>query len=149
MYRHILLAYDGSKEGACALRQGAEVAQAMGAEVTLLAIIAVPNGALFAEAVGPADLRGREEALYREVLDFGLEKLAARGLKARGRIAYGVPVDEIIATATEVAADLIVLGHRRRGRLARWWSGSVGASLLPEAPCSILVALEEAGESGE
>ncbi|MGE5504828.1 MAG: universal stress protein [Actinomycetota bacterium] len=145
MFRHLLLAYDGSKEGACALRQGAELAQALGAAVTLLAVVPAPAGMLIAEAVGPEDLRGREEALHREVLDFGLGRLAARGLVAEGRIAYGVPVDEIAACAREVGADLIVLGHRRRGRLARWWSGSVDVSLLSRAPCSVLVAVEEEG----
>lgn len=143
MYRHILLAYDGTKEGACALRQGADLAQSIGAEVTLLAVIAAPTGVLIAEAVGPGDLLAREQALHDEVLGFGLDRLAARGLKAAGRIAYGVPIDEIIGAAREVGADLIVVGHRRKGRLARWWSGSVGASLLTEAPCSILIAIDE------
>lgn len=148
MYRHILLAYDGTKEGACALRQGAELAQALGARVTLLAIIAMPTGIMVAEAVGPVDLRAREGELHREVLDFGLERLAARGVAAEGRIAYGVPVEEISAAAAELGADLIVVGHHRKGRLARWWSGSVGRSLLPQAPCSLLVAMEEA-KAGE
>lgn len=144
MYRHILLAYDGTKEGACALRQGADLAQALGARVTLLAVVAAPPGVLFAEAVGGVeDLRAREEALYDEVQRFGLERLAARGIAAESRLAYGVPIIEITSTAREVGADLIVVGHRPKGRLARWWSGSLGASLLTDAPCSLLIAVEE------
>ncbi|MCR6629534.1 MAG: universal stress protein [Magnetospirillum sp.] len=146
MYRHILLAYDGSKEGACALRQGAELAQAMSARVTLLAVIAASPGVLIAEAVGANDVIGHEQGLYQEVLDFGLDLLAKRGLAAEGRLAYGVPIDEITAIAREVRADLIVVGHRHRGRLARWWSGSLGATLLAQAPCSLLVAVE--GDEG-
>ena len=43
--------------------------------------------------------------------------------------------------ASELGVDLIVLGHRQRlSFAARWWKGSVGASLLDYAPCSILIA---------
>ncbi|HTH17787.1 MAG TPA: universal stress protein [Magnetospirillum sp.] len=145
MYRHVLLAYDGTREGACALRQGAELAQATGAEVTLLAVIPARPGVLIAEAVG-GDLLGHEQELYGEVLELGLELLAKRGLRAEGKIAYGIAIDEIVKTARAVGADLIVVGHRRKGRLAQWWSGSVGGTLLAQAPCSLLIAVEE-GES--
>src|SRR3989344_3277126 len=50
-----------------------------------------------------------------------------------------VPVEEICRSAKEVGADLIVLGHNQTTSFAaRWWKGSVGASLLDYAPCSIL-----------
>lgn len=142
MYRHILLAYDGSKEGACALRQGADLARALGAGVTLLAVVAANGGLMIAEAVGPGDLMSREEEAYRAVLQEGLDDFAAQGLTATGRLARGLPTEEIAATARAIRADLIVVGHRRMGPLARWWSGSVGASLLTGAPCSVLVAVE-------
>jgi nucleotide-binding universal stress UspA family protein len=55
----------------------------------------------------------------------------------------GEPVEEICRVATELGVDLIVLGHRQRlSFAARWWKGSVGASLLDYAPCSILIARE-------
>ena len=39
-------------------------------------------------------------------------------------------------------ADLIVLGHRPKSALARWWQGgSVDGELVNHAPCSILVAV--------
>ena len=38
--------------------------------------------------------------------------------------------------------DLIVVGHNQKTSFAaRWWKGSVGATLLDHAPCSILIAL--------
>jgi hypothetical protein len=37
-----------------------------------------------------------------------------------------------------------VLGHNQSTSWAkRWWKGSVGASLLDYAPCSILIALSK------
>jgi nucleotide-binding universal stress UspA family protein len=43
-----------------------------------------------------------------------------------------------------MSADLIVVGHNQHTSFAaRWWKGSVGASLLDHAPCSILIALSK------
>ena len=45
-------------------------------------------------------------------------------------------------TAREMNADLIVVGHRDQGTLARWLNGSVGASILHHPPCSVLIAVK-------
>ena len=46
--------------------------------------------------------------------------------------------------ANELPAELIVIGHKRRTSLAsRWWHNSVGASLLEQSPCSILIAVSD------
>jgi nucleotide-binding universal stress UspA family protein len=43
-----------------------------------------------------------------------------------------------------MSADLIVVGHNQNTSFAaRWWKGSVGASLLDYSPCSILIALSK------
>lgn len=142
MYRHILLAYDGSREGACALDQGARLAQSLGAEVTLLAVVTGGSGAMIADAVGAGSMMDKEEEIYGEILEEGLNSLTARGLKATGRLARGLPTEEIATAARALGADLIVVGHRHRGPLARWWSRSVSASLLTDTPCSVLVTVE-------
>ena len=48
--------------------------------------------------------------------------------------------------AAEVSADLVVVGHRQQGALARWWRGSVGAYLMDHLQCSLLVGRLEVGE---
>jgi nucleotide-binding universal stress UspA family protein len=54
----------------------------------------------------------------------------------------GEPVEEICRLAKELDVDLIVVGHNQKTSFAaRWWKGSVGASILDYAPCSLLVAL--------
>jgi nucleotide-binding universal stress UspA family protein len=79
-----------------------------------------------------------------EILQEGVERLREQGLEVEGRLASGKPTDAISACARELGADLIVVGHKRKGALARWWTGSVNYSLLAQAPCSILVAMQEA-----
>ncbi len=142
MYRTILLAYDGSHEGRLALREGAEVAAACRAKAWLLAVLNLAPGIALGEGFDTGHVVDRDVARYRRILDEGVELLRGHGINAEGRMVQGQPSERIAATAREIGADLIVVGHRNMGRLARWWQGaSVSASLLEQAPCSILVAI--------
>ncbi|HET9122509.1 MAG TPA: universal stress protein [Acidiferrobacteraceae bacterium] len=141
MYRTILLCYNGSVDGRRALREGAELATRVGAATHLLAVSRLSPGAAESSALEEpygALRRGLEETLAE-----GVARLQARGLHATGHLAFGDPVAEILSCARRIPADLIVVGHRHRSSLARWWSNSVGVGLLEQAPCSILVALLE------
>ena len=113
MFKRILLAYDGSPEYRKALRDGAELAEFCGAEVHLLAIITSSTALPIAGGVNPSDLVNEEQREIQRFLADGVERLRKRGIKAEGRLGYRDPVDEIIATAHEMGADLIVVGHRR------------------------------------
>ena len=42
--------------------------------------------------------------------------------------------------ALEVGADLVVVGHRRRNLLERWWSGDAGGYISDHIGCSLLIA---------
>jgi nucleotide-binding universal stress UspA family protein len=149
MYRNILLCYDGTEEGRNALKEGAEVALAMNAHTHLLAILRSRGADLAAEALGPAPshLHDEQQAALR-ILREGVEWLKARNLDAQGQLVFGDPVGHIATCARTLGCDLIVVGHRHRSRLARWWSEDEDATLLEQAPCSILVALgTEAGRT--
>ena len=139
MFKNILLAYDGSPEYRAALRQGAELAQFCGADVHLLAVITSSSAMPIAGGVDPTDLVSEEQREIHTFLQDGVERLRKRGINAEGRIGYRDPVDEISATAREIGADLIVVGHRRRNTIERWWRKSTSKNLLTVAPCSVLV----------
>ncbi|MDY6816926.1 MAG: universal stress protein [Pseudomonadota bacterium] len=146
MYQTILLAYDGSQQGREALDQGAELASLCQARVYLLAVVAHELGVALAEAAAPSeDLPEREYQEVRRTLEEGAEGLRRAGLSVETRISNGNPAEEIGRMALEVGADLVVVGHREQTALARWWRGSVGASLLAHAPCSLLVAVAGKG----
>ena len=138
MYRKVLLCYDGSREGRRALRQGADVVLCMKSDVHLLAICRNLVQSAIPEAVTP-QLVEQEDSRAQALLDEGVEWLRERGVNARGSLEYGNAVDCIAATANDVGADLIVLGHKQRGPLARWWSESEEESLLERVTCAILV----------
>lgn len=75
--------------------------------------------------------------------------LRERGVQAEGHFAFGYPIDEIANLATELKADLVVVGHRCRSGLSRWWMGSGNTQLLDRVNCSILVACSSAQEQKE
>jgi nucleotide-binding universal stress UspA family protein len=142
MYHRILLAYNGSPEGRAVLQQGTELAQLCQAEVCLLAVVGIPAGLTMAETVVTPEMTDALEAPARRTLEEGAKDIVALGLAVQTRIEFGEPVERIGAVAREYGADLIVVGHRHRGTLARWWGGSVGKSLLGQIPCDLLVALD-------
>ena len=140
MYHRILLCYDGTAEGRSALRQGADVAICMGAETHLLAVCRSGLDNAIPEGVSPV-LFQCDDDRARALLAEGVAWLKERGLAAHGHFEYGDPLEHIPRVAREIGADLIVVGHRHRGRLARWWSESGGATLLDLTNCSILAAV--------
>lgn len=137
MYRKVLLAYDGSIEGRRALREGAKLAQLCRAEVFLLAVVELPP--IVTPDAGLSIPIDEQTANYRAILAEGVERLKALGFSPTARLETGDPGHEIADAAEEIGAQLVVVGHRPQGPLARWWFGSVGSYLVKRLRCSALV----------
>jgi len=143
-YRKILLAYNGSAEGKRALVECAELANFLHAETHLLAVASMPPSLFLTEGFVPEELLEEEKKRTQSVLDEGIASLKQQGFAAAGHLAVGEPVEEICRLAKSLHSDLIVVGHNQNTSFAaRWWKGSVGASLLDYAPCSLLIALSK------
>jgi nucleotide-binding universal stress UspA family protein len=141
MYNKVLLAYDGSIEGRRALREGAKLAQLCRAEVFLLAVVEINSIASLEGGLAiPID---EQIANYKGILAEGVERLKALGFSPTARLGMGAPGEEIAEVAKEIGANLVVVGHRPQGPLARWWFGSVGTYLVKHLRCSVLVAQTE------
>jgi nucleotide-binding universal stress UspA family protein len=140
VYQKILLAFDGSPDGREALAQAEKVASACGATVHLLAIIDPSESMLIVEAM--TFIPDNQRFVILAVLDEGVKRLRDAGCAATSELKYGKPTEQIVLSAREVNADLIVVGHRDQGTLARWLNGSVGESILHQPPCSLLVAVK-------
>jgi len=141
LYKKVLLAYDGSIEGRRALREGAKLAQFCGAEVFLLAVVETPPSVAVLE--GGVISMDEETATYKAILAEGVERLKTMGFSPTARLGMGGAGQEIVGVAEEIGANLVVVGHRPTGPLARWWFGSVGTYLINHLHCSVLVAQTE------
>ncbi|CAG9231185.1 Usp domain-containing protein [Paraburkholderia tropica] len=137
-FRRILLCYDATREGRRALREGTELALACRAQTHLLAVLDEGPLQWGTDVVSAVPFEAAESAA-REILHDGVERLQQLGLAATGEFAVGRAIDEIARVAALFGADLIVLGHHRRGPLARWWEGRDDRQLLDRVSCSVLV----------
>lgn len=141
MYQSIVLAFDGSVEGRVALREGADLAVSCSARTYLVAVLEPPAGIALVEGIYPVEVLEQGQEEVHRVIETGVGILRYRGLQAEGRLGIGDPAEQISRISRDVAADLVVVGHRRCSPLARWWRGSLGRSLLDALDCSLLVVM--------
>jgi nucleotide-binding universal stress UspA family protein len=138
-FSRLLLAVDDSPVAAHAVDAGAGLARQLGAELALIHVIdpaetfAPDSGLPAAELLAMAKQEGRQLlARFRQRLPQDqappLEFLPA-----------GKPASEIVKSAKEWPADMIVIGSHGRSGLERVLLGSVAESVLRHAPCSVLV----------
>jgi nucleotide-binding universal stress UspA family protein len=139
MYARVLLAYDGSDEGRKALREGALTALRVNAKVFLLCVAPESPSVRTAEGIH-AGVIAQTQDIYPALFDEAIERLRDLGLSSAGKIVTGEPADEIASYAREVEADLVVVGHRRKSLIERWWSGDSGAYLVDRLQCTLLIA---------
>jgi len=86
----------------------------------------------------PQDVITQLEAAARTQLETTLEKAKAVLPTVSASFYSGDPRDSVLKAATDLKADLIVIGtHGRRG-LSRALLGSVTESIMRRAPCAVL-----------
>jgi nucleotide-binding universal stress UspA family protein len=140
MYKHVLLSYDGSIEGLRALREGAMLAKTCGADVFLLSVVPMTAGTLIAET-GDCGVVEAQNNEFRELLHRAVDRLKGLGIEPKARLVKGEPIPAIAAVAKEISADLVVVGYKPEGMLARWWlGGSTQTYLCEQLKCTLLIA---------
>ena len=80
-----------------------------------------------------------------EEIDDQAREVAGRAadiVEGRPRTERGDPAEVIVRVATEIQADLIVVGTKDRSWLSRLIQPSVGSAVVNDAPCSVLVVRE-------
>jgi nucleotide-binding universal stress UspA family protein len=119
IYRRILIATDGSGTADRAARKGFELADALGADVTLVFVGHPATGKL--------------------VTDDTVAMFAEEETKVDIEVRGGDPVDGILGAATELDADLIVVGNKGMRGLRAFVLGSVPSKIADLADTDVLV----------
>jgi nucleotide-binding universal stress UspA family protein len=138
----IVAAVDFARESEDVLRAAAKLGSTTGGELHVVHVI--PG-----DAVG--SLQGDDALRLSNLTDdvrVKLEQLAG-GLPAKVKrillhVRLGRPDVEIAQLASDVGADLVVVGTHGHTGLERLLLGSVGASLIRNAPCPVLVCRPKA-----
>jgi len=136
----ILVALQFDETGVCALEEAVRIARSV-PNVELHALHSVAPS-LAAELTGELASRTAQSARAPQRLEELIDRACGgTTLSVRGHIRGGTPLDAILKTATEIDADLIVVGsHRRRG-VEKLMLGSVAERVLHEARCPVLLAV--------
>jgi nucleotide-binding universal stress UspA family protein len=149
-FKRILAATDGSEGATAALRSAIELAALMPAQLVVLNVFE-PDEMSAIHAPGPEEfarvehLRGdhaeAKKIISESILGEAKEIVTEhKGLTASFVFLVGDPATEILRYADEVAADLIVMGSRGRGRFVGLLLGSVSQKVTSMARQFVLIA---------
>jgi nucleotide-binding universal stress UspA family protein len=137
--KKILIATDGSPSAREAVTFGLELAAEQSAEATVVHVVpavdVVPTSGLGMMGALPHPL----SAYDRVPLEEASTRAAEEGIRVQTELLAGNPVDEIVAFADSIDADLIVVGSRGHGAVASAFLGSVSLGVLHEARRPVLV----------
>ena len=138
----ILAPIDFSPTSAAALNYAITLAKVFGASLEILHVWQPP---VFGSGRIVTAGDGGSQSLYewsrveaRRRLDVFLAGFTAISPDLEGRLEPGEPVDAILAVATDVGADLIVLGTHGRSGFTRVLMGSVAEKTLRTSTCPVL-----------
>lgn len=141
----VILAIDGSPHSHAALVEFSTMPWPPGTEVQVLTVIHSSIPMLFDPVFFATAARVQQTRERRQDAPALLEAAAASireahpGIAVTTSIIDGIPKEVITEEARRWGADLIVLGSRGHGRVRRVVLGSVAASVVAEAPCSVHV----------
>jgi nucleotide-binding universal stress UspA family protein len=131
--RRVECGVDGSDGSAATSGIAATIAAAAGAELRLRHVVPVYPSDDAEWTLDPSEPSPPEmDDAVREVRALGLEPLRA--------MAMGRPEHILVEVARRDDVDLLVVGHRGRGGVARVLLGSVSEHVAVHASCSVLVA---------
>lgn len=131
-FARVVVGYDGSAEAGIALRDGAAIARREDDELHVVSVNTPPVAAPGPLAAPlPSALPDAAEVVVRGV------KAVGDDIDVRGRALRGQAVPELAGYCGP--DDLLMLGSRSYGPLARTLLGSVSSTLIHAAPCPVLV----------
>lgn len=144
-FRHIVCATDGTDYARAAGEEAAALAQAYGARLTGIYVIdrhaATHLGIYYSRAIQEMTKEG-ERALeeLRRIAE------AAGDIPFQPFLIEGNPKTDIVETAHEQNADLIVVGSHGATGITRLLLGSVAEAVVRHARCSVLVVRRHSGD---
>jgi nucleotide-binding universal stress UspA family protein len=146
MYKHILIATDGSALATKALEHGLALAQCFGARATIVTVTEQWSAFDMAQEAREhrTDPIGQFEAIAaaaaKRILDNALERAKALGVACDAiHVKDQYPAEGIIATAKDRDCDLIVMGSRGRRGIARVLLGSQAYEVLTHCKVPALI----------
>jgi nucleotide-binding universal stress UspA family protein len=137
VFETVVVGADGSSTAAEAVRNAIELVKLTGGRLHIVTAykpqqLSVSAGSEFAKSIDSGELADSLLADLRS-----RARTAGVDVETHGKT--GAPADAICDVATEVGADLIVIGNKGMSGVRRVL-GSVPNSVAHQAPCAVLIA---------
>jgi nucleotide-binding universal stress UspA family protein len=149
MFRHILVAIDGSAHARHALVEAIDLARASNATLTVMTVVPPTNPwALGGGYYVPVDLDGlhrQAERNYERTSGAAIAAWVPSDMPVTGIVRRGAVAAMIVEQAVAGSHDLIVVGSRGRGELRSLLLGSVSHHVVQTSPVAVLVVHAFAG----
>lgn len=151
--KRILCPTDFSEFSQHALEQAVAIARWYGSEITALHVfgISVTAPALTADggiiALDRTSLMAGFQRELQKDLEAFVAPVASAGVQIRQSVVEGEIVRTIVAQATSLSADLVVIGTHGRSGFERLLLGSVAERVLRKAPCPVLTVPRRAPDT--
>lgn len=141
----ILLATDGSPSAARATREAVKLAQATGAALHIVTAWSLPRSAFSYDplAVLATEMAEVEQEKAKQALSAAVEVVKRTGLDPQPTLRRGEAGTVICEVASEIGADLVVVGSHGWNPLERLLLGSTSIHVLHHADSPVLVARAE------
>uniref|UniRef100_A0A7V4LE21 Universal stress protein n=1 Tax=Desulfobacca acetoxidans TaxID=60893 RepID=A0A7V4LE21_9BACT len=131
----VLVPTDGSEHAMRAVQRAVEMAEKLGAEVTLMSVVPVSDF----DDMTP-NIREKVEKEAKDILEKAKALFAAKNLPVTAVLEKGlVPANNILRKAEEEKFDRIVMGSTGATGLVRILMGSTAAKVVAHAPCEVTV----------
>lgn len=144
--RRILVAVDGTQASREAARTALEYASGLGSRVTFVHVLPERVAEQAGEAPEFADFEQACEQYAEALLEETCSRTRSRPQVANTLVAHGQPAAVLSQLAAEEDVELVIVGARARGSLARTLLGSVSGELMCRCPKPVLVVPERAAK---
>lgn len=137
MYTTILVALDGSQREHAVFAAATTLAARFAAQLHVCRAVTIPVG--IPEAAMAMASGGLEQALVDDAERAIAMRVATADLPVAGtHVRIGQPADVVLGLATELGAELVVIGAHGYGAIERMM-GTTASKIVHRATCSVLV----------
>ena len=145
--QRVLVATDGSKNAARAVRAASQVAKHFDAELILMTVVMELVPPVYSPigvdvpSIDYSAYLSRAEADGKKLVDEAAKEPQSNSVRTRVIVLRSVTsvAEAILQEASKENANLIVVGTRGLGGFRKLLLGSVSAAVVDHAPCSVLV----------
>jgi nucleotide-binding universal stress UspA family protein len=137
VFKHIVIANDGSDGGLKALAMACDLAKLHGASLRMISVEEIPNIPASIDEV--IETKTEENHKFHDALAKAREIAKKKGVKLDAEVVAGHAVAAVVAYVKAKNADLLIVGFMGHSALYERIIGSTADRLVRLAPCPVLV----------